>query len=78
LKKQKTNLAMKVEQKKTISNVELPLLSVSILALLQQHERLTIAQMAKMTAGNKNTLKLRLRELVNAGHIQRRGKARAT
>jgi len=78
MKKQKTNLAAKVALEKRTSDVELPQLSVSILALLQQHERLTIAQMVKMTDGNQNTIKVRLRELVNAGRIQRHGKARAT
>lgn len=78
LKKQKSNLAKKVEQEKAISDIDLPLLSVQVLELLQKHERLTIAQMVEMTGGNQNTLKVRLRELVNEGRIKRHGKARAT
>ncbi len=78
LKKQKVNLALKVEREKAVSDTELPLLSVNIIALLNQHERLTIAQIVEHTGANQNTLKVRLRELVNAGRIKRHGKARAT
>lgn len=78
LKKQKTNLIVKVEQEKTASDTSLPLLSVQVLKLLGEHERLTIAQMVELMGANQNTLKVRLRELVNEGRIQRYGKARAT
>lgn len=78
LKKQKANLAIKVEQEKSASDSSLPLLSVQVLKLLREHERLTIAQMVAFTGANQNTLKVRLRELVNEGRIQRYGKARAT
>jgi len=78
LKKQKTNLSVKIEQVKEADNSELPLLSIQIVKLLSQHARLTIAQIVDLTGANHNTLKVRLRELVNAGRIQRHGKARAT
>ena len=78
LKKQKANLAIRVEQEKTASDSSLPLLSVQVLKLLEEHERLTIAQIVEITGANQNTLKVRLRELVNEGRIQRHGKARAT
>jgi len=78
LKKQKSNLAVKVKQEKKASDTSLPLLSVQVLKLLEQHERLTIAQMVELMAANQNTLKVRLRELVNEDRIQRHGKARAT
>ncbi len=77
LKKQKANLALKVEQERTASYSSLPLLSVRVLKLLGKHERLTIAQIVEITGANQNTLKVRLRELVNEGRIQRHGKARA-
>lgn len=35
-------------------------------------------EMVEQTGANQNTLKVRLRELVDAGRIQRHGKARAT
>lgn len=83
LKKQKAKLAkkveqVKVEQEKAASDTSLPLLSVQVLKLLGEHERLTIAQMVELTSANQNTLKVRLRELVEGGRIQRHGKARAT
>jgi DNA-binding HxlR family transcriptional regulator len=40
--------------------------------------RLTIAQFASITGANRNTLKVRLRELVSEGRVRRHGKARAT
>lgn len=78
LKKQKANLAAKVRQEKEVSDASLPLLSVQVLKLLAKYERLTIAQMVELTGANQNTLKVRLRELVNDGRIRRHGKARAT
>lgn len=78
LKKQKENLAVKVEQEKVMGDNSLPLLSLEVLKLLGEHERLTIAQIVDLNGSNQNTLKVRLRELVNSGRIQRHGKARAT
>ncbi len=78
LKKQKNNLAAKVEKEKIFADTTLPALSVQVLALLRKYERLTIAELVKHTNANQNTLKVRLRELVAAGRIQRHGKARAT
>ena len=78
LKKQKTSLALKVEREKSTVDSSSPLLSVQVLRLLDEHERLTIAQMVEFTGANRNTLKVRLRELVNENRIQRYGKARAT
>lgn len=56
----------------------LPELSVQMLALFNTGERLTLAQMEKQLGANRNTLKVRLRELVAAGRVKRHGKARAT
>jgi Fic family protein len=78
LKKQKSNLAAKIEKEKAGDDTALPALSVQVMALLRKHERLTIAEIAEHTGANQNTLKVRLRELVSMGRIQRHGKARAT
>jgi Fic family protein len=80
LKKQKSNLAAKVEKEKAAGDGDaaLPALSVQILGLLRKHERLTIAELVEHTGANQNTLKVRLRELVESGRIQRHGKGRAT
>ena len=63
LKKQKANLAVKVKQEKEASDTSLPSLSVQVLRLFEKYERLTIAEMVKLTGANQNTLKVRLREL---------------
>lgn len=78
LKKQKANLAAKIEKEKAGDDTALPALSVQVLDLLKKHERLTIAEIVEYTGANQNTLKVRLRELVAVGRIQRHGKARAT
>ena len=78
LKKQKSNLAAKVEREQGVPDMELPTLSRRILALLGTQERVTIADLVEQTGANQNTLKVRLRELVTAGRIRRHGKARAT
>lgn len=78
LKKQKANLDFKIAEKKAENDKSLPLLSVQILELFEIHERLTIKDMVAYTGANQNTLKLRLRELVDVGKLQRHGKARGT
>lgn len=78
LKKQKSNLAAKVEKGEGQVEMELPTLSLEILKRLKENERLTIAEIVKQTGANQNTLKVRLRELVNEGQVKRHGKARAT
>ena len=76
LKKQKNNLAAKVE--KATGDTHLPTLAIQILRLLAEHERLSIADIVTHTGANQNTLKVHLRKLVEAGRIERHGKARAT
>jgi len=78
LKKQKVNLAAKVEKGQEQADTALPTLSLEILKLLKESERLTIAEIVKQTGANQNTLKVRLRELVSEGRVKRYGKARAT
>jgi len=78
LKKQKANLAVRIEKGQEQVDTALPTLSLEILKHLQNNERLTIAEIVKQTGANQNTLKVRLRELVNEGRVKRHGKARAT
>ncbi|MDF1832539.1 MAG: Fic family protein [Porticoccaceae bacterium] len=80
LKKQKSNLSVKLEkeQPQTNDDADLPTLSIQVLELFSKSDRLTIAEMVELTGANQNTLKVRLRELVNAGRIQRHGRGRAT
>jgi predicted HTH transcriptional regulator len=76
----KNNLAAKVEKEEAKGGADaaLPALSVQILGLLKKHERMTIAEIVKRTEANQNTIKVRLRELVESRRIQRYGKGRAT
>ena len=78
LKKQKSNLAANVEKEKTVDDAALPTLSLQILRLLKEHERLSISEIVAITGASQNTLKVRLRELVVTDRIKRFGKARAT
>ena len=73
-------MAKRLQQETIISQDDsnLPELSLKILALLNEHSRLTIAQIVEHTGAVQSTLKVRLRELVNAERIKRHGKARAT
>jgi Fic family protein len=77
LKQQKDKLAAKLERERVLARA-LPPLSLSILSLLRDHERLTGAELERLTGANRNTLKVRLRELVEYRHVQRHGKGRAT
>ena len=80
LKRQKDNLATRLDRERIAhgSEVDLPELSLQVLKALRAKERLTIAQLASITGANRNTLKVRLRELVAEGRVRRHGKARAT
>lgn len=68
---------MKIERERFLART-LSELSVTILSLLREHARLTIGELQTLTEANRNTLKLRLRELVAARHIAQHGRAKAT
>lgn len=80
LKKQKDGLAARLDRERVAQDGEdeLPVLSIQIIKALRERERLSIAELAGITGANRNTLKVRLRELVAAGRIRQHGKARAT
>ncbi|MCK5284937.1 MAG: Fic family protein [Alphaproteobacteria bacterium] len=56
----------------------LPTLSAKILTLFEQHERLQMKQIIKLTNGQRSTIKLRLQELINDEYLRRHGQARST
>ena len=80
LKKQKDGLAVRLERERASAgrDDDLPRLAVQVLKELRAHEGLTIAELEGLTGANRNTLKVRLRELVASGRVRRHGKARAT
>ncbi len=77
LKKQKDNLERKLEREKLLA-VKLPKLSAEILTFIREHERLSISELENLTQANRNTLKVRLRELTKDVYLMQHGKARAT
>ena len=77
MKKQKDNLAAKLRRESTLAP-SLPPLSLAILKSLGEHGQLTISDLERLTGGNRNTLKVRLRELTRSQYIAKRGKGRAT
>jgi len=77
LRKQKDKLSAKLEREKIITRI-FPKASSEILALLKDHDRLSIADLEVLTGINRNTLKVRLRELVRDNFIEQQGKARST
>ena len=80
LKKQKTILEERVEDEKEaqITIKELHPLSEEILSLFEDENRLTITDFVLLTKANRNTIKVRVRELVKTGYLSKHGKARAT
>ena len=78
LKKQKSILEERVEDEKEeqISTEELHPLSEEILALFANTKRLTVSEIVDLTDANRNTIKLRLRELNQSGRVQLIGKGR--
>ena len=80
LKKQKSILEERVEDEKEaqITTQELHPLSEDILELFKSAKRLTLSEIVELTNANRNTIKVRVRELVGAGRISQHGKARAT
>jgi Fic family protein len=80
LKRQKDSLAARLDRERIAerSDADLAELSLRVLKALRAQERLTIAQLASITGANRNTLKVRLRELVADGRVRQHGRARAT
>jgi Fic family protein len=80
LKKQKDSLTVRLDRERIAQGGEDEISDVSrqVLKALRAQERLTIAQLASITGANRNTLKVRLRELVSTGRVRQHGKARAT
>jgi Fic family protein len=75
-----------VEQKKTLSEkvkrerlmTSLSSLDEQLLQLTREHGRLTLTAAETLTNANRNTLKLHLRQLVQAGRLQLLGRGRSS
>lgn len=77
LQKQKIHLEQKVKRERGLM-LHLPELAGQIITLVQEHGRLTIGEIEKMTKANRNTLKKYLTELVRSGNITRHGSGKGT
>ncbi len=80
-------LSVLQEQKETLQDrlnakekdlSRLPTLSAKIMNLFEDHQRLQMKQIVKLTNGRRSTMKLRLGELVETGYLKRNGSARST
>ena len=78
LKKQKSILEERVEDEKEaqITTEELHPLSEEILSSFEDNKRLTVSEIVELTNANRNTIKVRLRELVSSGRLKLTGKGR--
>jgi Fic family protein len=77
LQQQKARLEKKIERERLILG-DLPELSVQILELCRERGRVTVAEAAKVTGANRNTIKDHLKALTKAGHIEQHGAGRGS
>lgn len=76
MKKQKDNLSLKIEREQIMT--KLPELSGRILQIIKDHGQAAISDIQAITQANRNTIKVRLRELVDDGYLIKQGKGKAT
>jgi Fic family protein len=76
MSKQKDNLAIKIGRERLMA--KLPELSTRILQIVKEHGRSAISDLRAITQANRNTIKLRLRELVQDRYLVKQGKGKAT
>ena len=78
LKRQASILAERIESEGETAREreDMHPLSREMLSLFEQNEQLSLAQIVERTGANRNTLKVRLRELVGAGNLRLVGKGR--
>jgi Fic family protein len=75
LKKQKDNLEKKVKAEKILQE-NFGELHLEILKILKNHNRLAVSEIQRLSGANRNTLKVKLRELVEMKKIKTFGKGR--
>ncbi len=75
LRAQVSRLEKKVEHEKIVL-AAMPELSLQILDLTRERGRITLQLAVELTGANRNTAKLHLQKMVNAGHLLRHGAGR--
>jgi len=76
LQKQKNSLQKKIDNLKLTT--KLPELSEKIIEVIKNQGRANMTELNQLTGSNKNTLKLRLRELVNDNILTKHGAGKST
>ena len=76
LLEQKTSLAEKVKNERLMTS--LSPIDEHLLQIARQHGRVTLTSAMALTKANRNTLKLHLRQLVQAGHLRLLGRGRSS
>jgi len=76
MKKQKDNLVQKIEREHKM--IKLPTLSKQILEIIKEHGQTTISDIQSITDANRNTIKIRLRELVADNYLVKNGRGKGT
>ena len=75
LVRQKDNLNAKIQIEQKRVEASSPL-AASVMRLLDDAERITLAEVVKATSANRNTLKAKIAELVDSGLLTRHGRGR--
>ncbi len=76
LQDQKNSLAEKVKAERLMTS--LSPIDEQLLQIARQHGRVTLTSAMALTKTNRNTLKLHLRQLVQAGHLRLLGRGRSS
>jgi Fic family protein len=77
MQQQKRRLEQKMAREHVLHDA-LPLLAVQILELVRAHGRMTTGEIERLTGESRGTIKLRLKALVEQGHLIRYGQGRST
>jgi len=77
LQKQKAALEAKVERER-LMRASMPELAATILDLAAEHGQVSIGDIMRTTAAPRGTIKKRVTDLVNAGHLKPVGRGRGT
>lgn len=77
MQEQKARLRAKIETARLLEG-ELPALAIRILELIRAQGSMQVSEIERATKESRSTIKLRLNELVEQGHLRRHGRGRAT
>jgi Fic family protein len=77
LQQQKKQLEIKIERERIVVD-NLPELSVQILEIAKDQDKVTIGQIVKLTQANRNTIKKHLQSLVSTNHLTQCGTGKGT